>query len=92
MGVPAGVWRRPSVPHAGKVDVGWVANEVGRIRRAAGCRGVAWVLLAHSQGADTPLLRGLAAAGGRVTFELPSLLASVTRFEFEPPEGDCFSR
>ena len=92
LGVPAGVWRRPNVPHAGKVDVGWAENEVGRIKRAAGCRRIAWVLMAHSQGADAVLGRGLAAAGGRVTFEVLSLDASLTRVEFEPPAGDCFPR
>jgi hypothetical protein len=91
-GVPAGVWLRPRVPGAGKVDVGWVDNEVGRIRRAAGCRAVAWVLAAHSQGADELLLRGLKKGGGRVTFETQGLVASLSRWEMEPPAGECSIR
>jgi hypothetical protein len=88
-GVPAGVWHRPRVPGAGKVDVGWVDNEIGRMRRAAGCRGVAWVLTSHSTGADSVLIAGLRAAGDRATFAVGGLGANLSRFELEPPEGVC---
>jgi len=89
IGVPAGVWRRPHVPKAGRVDVGWVANEVGRIERAARCQGGAWVLLSHADAQDRHLLRGLTEAGGRVRYRITGLVASLTRFEFAPPTPGC---
>jgi hypothetical protein len=91
IGVPAGVWRRPHVPKAGRLDVGWVANEVDRIKRAARCQGGAWVLLSHANGQDRQLLQGLSEAGGRVGFRMTGLVASLTRFEFGPGTGDCQS-
>ena len=92
LGLPAGVWHRPKVPGADKVDVGWVDNEVRRIIRATGCPGTAWVLLSHSSGTDQLLLKGLAAAGGRVTFDRPAVVAGLTRFEFESSDPGCYQQ
>jgi hypothetical protein len=89
IGVPAGVWRRPHVPKAGRLDAGWVANEVGRIEGAARCQGGAWVLLSHADIQDRALLRGLSEAGGEVRFRMTGLVASLTRFEFGPPRTGC---
>ncbi len=92
MGVPTGVWHRPKLPDAGKVDVGWVDNEVRRIVRATGCQGAAWILLSHTEGTDRPLLKGLAAAGGRVTFDQQAVLAGLTRVELESNDPRCYEQ
>jgi len=89
LGVPAGVLRRPKGPGVGKVDVGWADNEVRRIVRATDCGGTAWVLLSHTQGADRLLLEGLVAAGGRVTLDVPAVVAGLTRFEFGASGRGC---
>jgi hypothetical protein len=89
LGVPGGVWRRPHVPRVGRVDVGWVANEVNRIRRAARCQGGVWVLLSHANAQDRLLLAGLEEARGQVTYRTTGLVASLTRFDFGPPVAGC---
>jgi 4-amino-4-deoxy-L-arabinose transferase-like glycosyltransferase len=88
-GIPAGVWKRARLPGAGRVDVGWVENEVDRIERAGRCQGGAWVLLSHADRQDALLLRGLAESGGRERFRMTGLVASLTRFEFGRPSGPC---
>lgn len=89
LGVPAGLWRRPDVPGLGPVDQGWVENETGRIIRATECKNDVWVLVSHTERADTLLLEGLSAAGGRVTFQSVGRASGLTRFDFGgrcPPE------
>jgi len=69
------------------VDLGWANNEVGRIRRAAGCDRSVWVLTSHSNGADAQLLDRLEEGGGRVAFAMVGLGDNLTRFD--RPAGVC---
>jgi len=87
LGVPAGTWLRPKHLTPAKVDLGWANNEVGRIRRAAGCDRSVWVLTSHSNGADAQLLDRLEEVGGRVAFAVMGLGDNLTRFDL--PSGVC---
>jgi 4-amino-4-deoxy-L-arabinose transferase-like glycosyltransferase len=87
LGVPAGTWLRPKQQKPAQVDLGWANNEVGRIRRAAGCDRSVWVLTSHSNGADAQLLDRLEEGGGRVAFAMVGLGDNLTRFD--RPAGVC---